>query len=70
MSPAFAQPESVGAGQGVQWEGRSRPSCVYFGGQIEVSQHGARCHRRDLRTQAAGHHRDSGAEHRGSMWDA
>lgn len=60
---------SVRGGQGILWEGCSGPSCVYFGGQIEVSQQGARCHHCDLRTQAAGHHRDSREEGHSSMWD-
>lgn len=31
------------------------PPRVYFGGQVVVSQQGARCHHRDLRTRATGH---------------
>lgn len=62
--------DSVRAGQGVLWEGWSRPSSVYFGGQKAVSQQGACCHHCDLRTRAAGHHQDSREEGHSSMWDA
>lgn len=50
-SSVFNLWDSVRVGRGVPWEGWSRPSCVYFGGQKGVSQQGACCHHSDLRTK-------------------